>query len=147
MKSKKGKSKRESQQNGVAALLTVVIIGAATLVMAYGASLLGLGELSIGYAEQKGAEAFSLADGCMEEALRRTRLNASYGVGVGTMNVSVTNGSCTIEVTDTGSNPETRNIIVRGTTGRFHKRIQSAFSLSADTPPVITITSWDELGI
>ena len=128
------------KKEGFGALLAVVVIGAVTLILALSAALLGLSELDLGFISQKGAEAFSVADGCMEETLRRIRLDSTFGVGAGTINITVTNGSCTVNVTDLGSNQ--RRIIVTGTTDIFNKRIQVELTI---TGVVLQISSWEEL--
>jgi len=70
---------------GIAALFTVIVIGSAGLLMAYGAVMLGIGELELGYTASRGAEAFALADGCVDEALERLRVNESYSGGILTL--------------------------------------------------------------
>jgi len=124
---------------GVAALLTIIIVAAATLIMAYGASLLGLGELDLGYTSSKGGEALALAEGCAEEAMRRIRLDTSYAVT--SSSLAFDNGSCIITVEVSGNN---RTIKANSTVGDFHKKIELGltFSLSGN---VITINSWEEL--
>lgn len=136
-----GDNIRYNTQSGIAALLTIVIVGAATLVMAYSASLLGLGELDLGYTSGRGAEAFSIADGCMEETLRRIRLNTAYGTVGGQINLTVPNGTCEINVSV--GNPSERIVNVLGSTtgGGYNKKIQAALTLSGN---IITITSWEE---
>ena len=129
----------QRRTHGIAALLTIVIVGASVLIMAFGASFLGLGELDLGYNSQKGEEAFFVADGCMDEALRNIRLNIGYGVGTGSISLSVENGSCIIDVTDLGGN--TRMVVVTGTSGSYNKKIRSVYALSGN---VITSTSWEE---
>ena len=127
-------------ESGIAALLTIVIVAAASLIIAISASLLGLGELDLGYTSQRGAEAFSVADGCMEETLRRMRLDVNYGIGVGVINLAVLNGSCTIEVVDLGSNQ--RRITITGTSGTFNKKIESEITISLGN--VLSVDSWTE---
>ena len=124
----------KKNQSGIAALLTVVIVAAATLIMAYSASLLGLGELELGYTSQKGAEALSAADSCVEEALRRLRLDSNYSGG--TLNVG--NGSCIMNITANGND---RTIAAESTIGEYHKKIEAQIALSGN---VITINSWEE---
>ncbi len=126
--------------NGVAALVVVVVIGAAALLMGLTSAALGLGELESGYTAQKSSEAFGIADGCLEETYRHIRLDTGYGVGAGTINLTVDNGSCTIVVTDLGSGQ--RRIVATGSTGDYHKKIQAEITLSGN---VITINSWQEL--
>ena len=128
------------KKDGFGALLAVVIIGAVTLILALSAALLGLSELDLGFISQKGAEAFSVADGCMEETLRRIRLDSTFGVGAGTINLTVTNGSCTINVTDLGGGQ--RRVDITGTVDIYNKRIQVELTI---TGVVIFIDSWEEL--
>ena len=128
-----------NKQKGGAILLIVVIIAVATLIMAYSSSILGLGELDLGYTSQKGSEAFSIADGCIEETLRRIRLNTNYGIGAGTINLSVDSGSCAIDVVDLGENQ--RRITVSGTISDYTKKIETELILNGN---IITVTSWME---
>ncbi len=125
-------------QSGIAALLTIIIISAATLIMAYNASLLGLGELDMGYVSQKGAETLGIADGCVEEGFRRIRLDTAYSGE----NLTTRNGSCIINVSANGN---VRDVIVTAsTTGNYYKKIEANITLSADTIPLITVNSWEE---
>jgi len=129
-----------NHKSAVAALLTIIIVSAAALIMAYSASILGLGELDLGYTSQKGTEALSVADGCTEEVLRRIRLNTDYGVGLGDISLTVSNGSCIIQVSDLGGNQ--RRISVVGTiNNEYYKKIQVDLTL---TNNVINIDSWEE---
>lgn len=125
---------------GFSALFVIVIVGAASLLMAKSAATLGLGELNLGYVSQKGAEAFSVADGCVEETLRRIRLDTTYGVGSGTINLMVENGTCEINVTDLGGGQ--RRVVVLGTTDSYNKKIQTEITLTGN---IITVDSWEEL--
>ena len=125
--------------SAIAALLTIIIVSAVALIMAYTASILGLGELDMGYTIQRGAESLSVADGCMEETLRRIQLNTNYGVGEGSLNLTVTNGSCIIEVTDLGN--DQRRIVVNSTSGDYYKIIQVDLTV---TNNLIIIDNWEE---
>lgn len=127
--------KLKNDNRGVAALLTIVIIGAAVLIMAASASQLGLGELESGYYSQKGEEAFSVADGCAEEAMRRLRMDANYAGG--SLNLGA--GSCIISVVVAGSS---RTVDVVGTVGEYNKKIEVSLTLNGN---VITIDNWSEV--
>jgi len=129
-----------NSQSGVAAMMTVVIVAAAALIIAQSATLLGLGDLDLGYTAQRGGEARSIADGCMEETFRRIRMGNSYGVGVGDISLSVTNGSCVISVADLGSNQ--RRVTVTGSSDEYHKVIEAELTLNGSA---ITVDSWEEL--
>ena len=133
------KLKTINKQKGGTILLTIIIIAAASLIMAQGSSVLGLGELELGYTSQKGAEAFSIADGCMEETLHRIHLDTNYGVGAGTINLSVDSGACTIDVADIGGNQ--RRVTVAGTIDNYTKKIEIELTLNGN---IITINNWEE---
>ena len=49
-------------QQGFVALFVVVIISATALLLSYNASFLSLGELDLGFTNQKGAEALAISD-------------------------------------------------------------------------------------
>ncbi len=139
MKNKSKNIKLIDCQKGVAALFIVVIITAAGLIIALSAALLGLGELDLGYTSQKGGEAFAVADGCVEETLRRIWLDNNYGIGAGAINLSVSNGSCIINVEDFGSNQ--RRITATGTVSNYNKKIEAEIDFSGN---VMNINSWIE---
>jgi hypothetical protein len=137
-RNREAKLKFQNSRQGFAALLTIVVVSAAVLIMAYSASLLGLGELDLGHTSQKGDEASAIADGCMDESFRRLRLNIGY-LGE---TVMTSNGSCIISVVASGGN---RTITVTAsTTDNHYKKIEANVTLSADVLPVITVNSWEE---
>jgi hypothetical protein len=121
-------------EDGVAALLTIVIVGAASLIMAYSASILALGDLELGYDAQKGSQAFSLADGCVEEAMRRLRLDDTYSGS----SLSIGSNSCIIGISSSGLN---RTIVVTSTVDIYHKKLEAQVSISGSD---VTLNSWEE---
>ncbi len=120
---------------GVAALLTVVIVSAAVLVIAFSASILGMVEMDMGYTAQKGQESFSFATGCGEEALRQLQLNASWSGGT----LSFADGSCIIEVVANGNN---RTITVLSGVNNFNKKLQILVTVNNG---IVTLNSWQEI--
>jgi hypothetical protein len=134
-KAGKQQYQRVNNERGVAALLTIVIIAAATLIMAFNSSLLGLGELELGYNSGKAGEALSIAEGCAEQAVRQSRSYPSYTGG--TLNFDT--GSCIITVTQGGND---RTIVVTGTVDDYNKKIEVQVTLSDSNT---TISSWEEL--
>lgn len=128
-------SDRQRKDNrGAAALLTIVIIGIASLIMAISAARLGLGELEMGYDEGKGSAVLSLADGCGEEALARLRKNSAYTGET----ITTDDGSCVIIVTGGGAD---RTVASVATIGSYTKKIEMQVTLSDS---VISIISWGE---
>lgn len=132
-------SNESNKQAGVAALLLVVIISSAALLMAYSAALLGLGELDMGYTFQKGSEALAVADGCLEETLRRIRLDNSYGLGAEDIALSVINGSCIINVDDISGGR--RMVNIKSAIGDYYKKIEAEILLSVNA---VEIDGWRE---
>ncbi|MBD3311545.1 MAG: hypothetical protein GF349_03545 [Candidatus Magasanikbacteria bacterium] len=129
------KNKFLQDSRGVAALLTIVIVGAAALIMAYSTSVLGLGELEMGYSSQKGDQALLLADGCIEEALNRLRLDAGYTGS----NLYLGDGSCIIGVSGVGGS---RVIFATGTVDIYTKVIRVEATLSGSN---VDVTTWEEV--
>jgi hypothetical protein len=123
-------------KQGLALLITVIIIGTAALIMALNASLLGLGELDLGYTSSQSAETFSIADGCVEDTLRHLRIDSAYSGG--TLNVG--DGSCIIGVASSGVN---RIITVTSTIGVYNSVVQ--MDVDIDSENVISVNGWTEL--
>ncbi len=138
-------------RSGFAALLAIVVIGAAALIMAYNSSLLGLGELESGYTSQQGSEAFSLAEGCMDEALRRLRINPLLPLPA-TLTPPVSGGgSCSVTIT--GVTPA---IVVEATgctagacpaTSGYSKKVRASGIAITTTDGInaIAIGKWEEI--
>lgn len=127
-------------QSGIASLLIVIILSVAALIIGVSVSTMGLSELDLGYTLQRGEEAFYIADGCVEETLRRIRLDSGYGVGAGVINLSLGGGSCIVEVSDLGGGQ--RAVQILGAIGNYNKRISSIITI---TGGVITINEWKEI--
>ena len=125
----------KNDNRGVAALLTVVVVGAAALLMAYSASILGLGDLDMGYTAQQGKQAGSWADGCAEESLNRFRLDANYGGE--TLNLD--EKSCIISVVSNGND---RVVTVVASEGEYNKSLQLEITINSGTS---TLNSWSDI--
>lgn len=124
---------------GFVALITLVLMTALVVILAYSAGTLGLGELQMSYTAQKGLEALSVADGCVDEVLRRFRLDANYGISAGTIVYTLNYGTCSLDVVDLGSGQ--RRLTVTGTTAQYNKKIEVVVQTSSTD---VTIVSWAE---
>ena len=124
-----------SDQRGITALVTIVVVGAAALLMAYGASWAGIVDLDTSYLAQKGESVAAFADGCLDEALQRLRYNINYTGG----SLSINENSCIINVVSAGSN---RTINISASSGNYYQALQASVTLSGN---VITLNSWDEI--
>src|SRR3989344_6188908 len=124
-------SANDPRNSGLAALFLVVVVSAVALMMAYGAMMLGLGELDMGYTHQKGEEAFAITDGCVEETLRRIKMDSGYGLGAGVITLALTDGNCEVVVTEPAVNE--RQINVTGWVEEYYKKIMLEITLSGGT--------------
>jgi len=97
--------KIKTDQSGVSALLTIVIIGAASLIIAKSISLLSLNELEMGDKENFGQKYLYSAEACLEEALLQVKEDPTFSA----TNQNFQTGSidCQYTVSIDGSN---RNI-------------------------------------
>lgn len=120
---------------GAAALLTIVIIGTASLIMSIGAARLGLGELETGLIEIKGAQVQTLAHGCLEEALERLRKDDTYTGET----LSIFDGSCIISVSGSGSS---RNITSMANIGLYTKKFELNITINNS---IISVNSFSEI--
>lgn len=125
-------------QPGVAALLVVLVIGAASLITAFTASFVGIFASEGAYTSARTQQAFAVAQGCTDETFRRIALDAQYGVGAGQLNLSVGNGSCIIEVTDTGGS--TRQVVVTGSVADYNSIITTTITRNGRS---IQLNSWN----
>ena len=123
---------------GFVALVTVLIIGAVTLVMASGMSLRSLDATKASIGAEDESRAMYLATSCVEEALRQIRLNRNYTGGVSLIFPA---GTCSIVSVTRAGTLHTINTqsIVGGSVRKLLVRARRA------TTGQMTITSWDDI--
>ncbi len=124
-----------THRSGLSLLVVIVILGAASLIVAVGTSLLSIGEADLGFASDQGKEAHFLADGCMDEALNQLRRASSTYTG-GTL--SIGSDSCILSVSGSGN---TRTVSITSTVGDFSASINADVLLASST---ISVTDWRE---
>ena len=134
------RSDNKKQKPGMIALLLVVVIGAAAFVMAYASTFLGIGDLTMSYNSNRGAEVYSLADGCVETALENFRNDPINYIG---QTLFFSGGSCIITVSGSGAD---RIISAAAASDNYTSIIDAAaaFSTGAYGENIITINSWTE---
>lgn len=128
-------------QQGFIALISLIIIAAATLLIGISVNLLSVSESQMGLTYKKGEEAFMLAESCLEEALIQLRDDVNYDPD-GTQ-VVIDEITCdSIDVRGGGAN---RIIIVSASVsddfGSFTKKLRVRVHIADGN---ITITSWRE---
>lgn len=110
----------------MAALLVVLIVGAAGLIMAKGAAFLSIGGLDMAkIASQANSSQYS-AESCLEEALIRIKRDNDYSAD--NLQLSLGNGACSASVADTGSGKE---ILISGGMINHDKYLKAVASTSS----------------
>ncbi|MEK7504817.1 MAG: hypothetical protein AAB589_00830 [Patescibacteria group bacterium] len=127
--------KKLNYHNGFMALMAVLVLGGGTLLLALSSSYLGLAELESSNLETKAGQALVAADGCLDETLRRLRLNPAYTGG----SLTLGDASCIITVTGSG----TKTIMITATLGQINKKIQVTASLTGNV--INQPITWTEL--
>lgn len=124
--------------NGFIALISILAISAIGGTIALGLILLGVNSTRTGLVYIQSAQARSLANACMEEALMRLRESVYYS---GNETLTLTTGECQIlTVTGTGNTNRTIN-----TTATVTNTIRKVEVVVATINPAISVTSWKEV--
>lgn len=123
--------------NGYVALMTVLIVGAASVAISLALLVTGTDSQRSTLIEQQSIQAKSLASACAEEALQQIHDDTAF---TGTNNLSLGQGSCSYTVTNTGGSNRTitANGVVNGTTRKLE--IYATINVSS-----ISIVSWQEV--
>ncbi len=122
-------------QRGYVAILTVLILSAVVVGTMSTAALLSIGEARSGLALSDGEETLQFVEGCVDEALLRSRADPNYNGST----ITVPEGSCLVTISKI-SVPWT--MTVNNTTTAYQRKIQVQYTRGATG---ITISSWKEL--
>jgi hypothetical protein len=128
------------KQQGYIGIVTVLIVTAITLTLGVTIALLGINEAIQGYEIDQGQEVAQKADGCLEEAYLRLKLDSGYTGGT----IPYVDGSCTVTVAGGGSS---RTITSTVTIGDYTRTIQGVASLVSNVAANsegVDSTSWQE---
>jgi hypothetical protein len=127
---------RKLDDKGYVALLTVLIVGAATTAIALALLTIGTDSQRSSLVTQQSVQARQLANACAEEALQQIHDATSF---VGTNTLTLGAGSCSYTVTNTGTT--TRTITASGTVNTVARKLSVYATISASS---ISVTSWQE---
>lgn len=128
--------KNQNKKSGFAVLIVIVVISAVALIIAYSSSILGLGEMSLGYTESKAKKSFWIAEGCLENSLEQLWLDENYTGGI----IPLGENSCEVFISENiGDKIIT---IMASTTDNYFQKTQTIIS---QTGKIISINSWQEL--
>lgn len=122
---------------GYIALISVLIIGAASLAIALALLTAGTDSQKSSLAFQQSIQARNLATACAEEALQVIQSSTST---VGTNGLTLGQGSCSYTITSTGSS--TRVIDTSGTVNGVVRKSKVYVTIGGSS---LSITSWQEV--
>lgn len=125
-------------QHGYVALLSVLIVGAASLTVALSLLMSGADSQRATLAFQQMAQARQLANACGEEALQQIQANTSYTAT--NVNLVLGTNSCTYTVTNTGGS--SRTIDASSTVGNIIRKIKVYVTINATS---ISVIEWQEV--
>ena len=123
---------KAKNQAGFMALVTILVITTVALILATSASILGIGELQMGFNNKQSIESLAVADACLDEALIRLRRDNSYSSG----SLNVGDNSCTITVAPSGN---LRTITVESDVNDVVKKIEAQVDVSAETRLLVMV--------
>lgn len=123
-------------EEGVAPLVSMVIISAAALIIVANLAYIGHGEMEASLASQKGVEASDIANSCAEDVLARLRDDPDYAST--TLLLSVGDGSCTISLAASSTQ---KIISIKSQAGDYYKIIRLTAGISSTG---IEIYDWKE---
>jgi hypothetical protein len=122
---------------GFSLLIIVLLIGSAALALAVSSVWLGVSERELAQVWSGAADAKLLAEGCVENALWRLKVEPNYSGET----LSQSGKSCIINITKTGSPITDATLVVTGTVGDYSKIISATLKVTGQT---WQITSWSE---
>ena len=125
-----------TDERGVVAILAIIIITALVVLISTSLGLVAIGNLQIGFSEQRGNDLLLTAESCTEEAILRLSRDNTYTGG----SLTVGDVDCTIAVTGTPCGSCT--ISTEATAVGFTRNIQAGVTISGSA---VDITSWEEI--
>lgn len=120
---------------GAMLLITVLIAGAVALTISLNVAMQGIGELSMGLAENQSQETLAVADGCLQESLLRLSRNSGFAGGA----MTIGDGNCMVTVTSSGFE---RTIAVTAALGRWTRKIQARVNLTGSR---VVLLEWKQI--
>ncbi len=129
----------QKNKKGAAAIFTIVIIGAASLIMVKSVAFLSLSSLEMVDISRNSESVAYVTEGCAEEALRRLMTDNSYVVTDN--NFSYGDGSCVLNVSQGGGDVTIESV---GTLNSYVKKINIELTISDEE---IDINKWESVDI
>lgn len=134
-----GKHLVNLNQSGAAAIIAVLIIGAASLIIARSVMFVGLSALDRVATADQGQAALSMADGCLTEILRRLQIDPGWQPD----KASFTVGDYACAAVSNDWQNSSGEILVTANKDNYYKMIKA--DVTADQRGV-DLNSWQEVG-
>jgi hypothetical protein len=131
------KQKQLKNQDGLAVLLVVVVLGAVSLILTRSVSQVGLSSLEEAWAGAKAGEVSTMGEACVEEAFRRWQIDSDY-TATNTV-FTIGNGQCLITAAAAGKE---RIAIIQAQNGDYHKRFKAQATINNNQ---IILNNWQEI--
>jgi hypothetical protein len=128
---------KHMKQGGYIAVLSVIIVGAATMAIALTLLATGSDAQRSHLITQQSIQARQLAHGCAEEALQKIRESTSF---TGTNTITMGAGNCSYVIVSTGAS--TRTITTIGTVGNVVRKVAVYATINSSS---VSVTSWQEV--
>ncbi len=132
--------KNHTNQEGVAALITIIVIFALILTTGLAVAKFSINELALDQDASDSHRALQVAESCSEEATFRLKLDSSYTGDT----ISMTDGDCTVAVSGSGS---TRTLTISASVDSLTRELSVDVDLDQNvgtTSDRTTITTWSE---
>ncbi len=122
-------------------MVTVLVLMAVLLAAGLVGAAIGRDELLLSGIVEDGNQAFSVADGCLEDAVNRFKQNGGYAGG----SYALSGGSCVVTVVNPGGN--TRLVSATATYANNSRAIDANVTLkfnAAGNAKTVIVNSWLE---
>ena len=129
--------KKIRAQQGIAALITILVVGATTLVMVIAASLISMDGLEMGYHGDRGNEALALAEACVNDTARRLKIDPDSATS---SSLSLPGGYCIIDLKSDEAGVKVFE--AGGVAGDYYKKIRAQFGLDGGN---LNMLNWEEI--
>ncbi len=124
----------KNNQKGIAAIITVIIIGAVALVMGKSLALIGFSHSETAQAYSQGNMAKEIAVSCVEEVLRRFQIDENHSAS--DKNISISAGQC---IYTTSANGQERTIYINAEYNNYYHKSNASININSG---IITIINW-----
>lgn len=123
------------KKTGYITFLTIIVIGVVAVIIGTTVSLLAIGQAQSGFAMTRGEDTLAFVEGCMEDALLKTKNSPTYNGGT----ITRPEGTCNITITKAGN---TWTIFATTAATVYKRTVEVIVTRSAGT---LVMSLWEEI--